>query len=354
MVTTNRMFALFLFIASCSKANSEPLPVAVPPVAVRVITVERGVLPRMVRAVGRLAYKRSLSLGFKNGGTITQLLVQEGAVVRRGQRLAVVDPTEVNAQVSQARASMDKADRELVRVETLEHVKAVTRQELENAHTAVELAHAAHAAALYNQTVAVLVAPEDGRIDKRLAEVGEQVAPGRPIFTMSGSAAGLVVRVGVVDRDLPGIRLGDIAQVQVDALAGRTFTAQVSEIATTPSIPAGTYEVELRLNAVPEHALAAGMTAKVELPRPPGEAQPIVPLGALIDADGLHAQLYTLVEGTSGQTVSRVQVKLAYVVGESAAIAEGLSGGERIVSEGASFVEPGRVVRAVEASHASR
>ncbi len=48
-------------------------------------------------------------------------------------------------------------------------------------------------------------------------------------------------------------------------------------------------------------------------------------------------------------TVERVPVELASIVGESATIRHGLVGGERIVSEGASFVEPGRHVVAVTA-----
>ncbi len=345
------LVASSLLSVGCSEAHSQPPPATTSAgVPVRVVLVERTTLERSVRAVGRLAHKRSLALGFKNGGTIRQLLVQEGATVRRGQRLAVVDQTEIDAQVAQSRASVDKADRDLARVDKLSATQAASRNDADNARTAADLAHAALAAALYNQTASVLVAPEDGRIDKRLAEVGEQAAPGRPIYSMSGNASGFVVRAGVVDRDLPGLKIGDAAEVKVDALPGRTWKAEVSEIATLPSQQSGTYEIELRVTIAPDSPpLIAGMTAKVALPRSTGAPQPVIPLGALIDANGLHCALYVLVDDAAGTTVRRVPVELGYIVGDRATVASGLAGGERVVSEGASFIEPGRRVRAISA-----
>jgi len=340
---------LSIAAAGCGEARSSGPPAAPPPeVPVRVVAAERVALPRAVRAIGRLAHKRSLTLAFKNGGTVRALYVQEGAVVKKGQRLALVDQTEIGAQVAQARAAVEKADRDLARVQKLQATQAIAQSDADNARTAAEVSHASLAAALYNQGASVLVAPEDGRVDKRYAEVGEQVGPGRPIFAMSGSAAGFVVRVGVIDRDLVGMKLGDPARVSVDALPGRSFTAQVSELATAPSPPAGTYEVELRV-ATEGAPLTAGMTAKAELPRTAAAPLPVVPLGALIDADGLAAAIYTLAPLAGGYTVARQAIQIAYIIDDRVAVASGLTGGERVVSEGAAFVEPGRRVRPIQA-----
>lgn len=323
------------------------MALATPPVPVRVIAVERIALSRPLRAIGRLSHKRSLTLSFKNGGTVRSLFVQEGATVRKGQRLALVDQTEIEAQVAQARAAVGKADRDRERVEKLRANAAAAQNDLDNAHTAAEIAHASLAGALYNHTATVLYAPEDGRIDKRFVEVGEQVGPGRPIFGMSGSSAGVVLRAGVVDRELPGLRIGDRAEVTVDALPGQTLTATIGEIASVPSLTSGTYELELRLQGT-DAPLVAGMTAKAEIARRAGPPLPVVPLGALVDADGTHAAIYALTATPTGYTVTRVPIVIAFFAGERVAVQNGLSGSERVVSEGASFVEPGRSVRPVE------
>jgi multidrug efflux system membrane fusion protein len=338
-------------VDGCADAHADSKAPAPPAVAVRVVPVERATLDRSLRAVGRLAHKRSLTLSFKNGGTLRALLVQEGALVHKGQALALVDQTEIAAEVAQARAQLSKADRDRTRVDRLQASAAIAQSDADNAHTATDIAHAALAAALYNQSAAVLLAPEDGRVDKRLAEVGEQVGPGAPVYAMSGSTSGMVLRVGVVDRDVVDLALGDRAEITLDALPRRGFTGAVSEIALVPSASSGTYEVELRL-ATSDATLIAGMTAKATIARRPGPALPVVPLSALIDADASRAALYELVPLGDALSVRRVPIEIAYFAGDRVAVASGLSGSERILSEGASFVEPGREVRPIESGEA--
>jgi RND family efflux transporter MFP subunit len=334
-----------LYGAGCGEAHSQPTAAAPPPVPVRVVSVERASLDRPLRAVGRLGQKRSLTLAFKNGGTIRSLFVQEGATVRKGQRLAVVDRTEIDAQVAQAEAAMEKADRDKARVDKLHAGAAAAQNDADNAATAADIAHANLEVARYNQNAAVLIAPEDGRIDKRLAEVGEVVGPGRPIYTLSGSSSGLVARVGVVDRELVDLRIGDRADVEVDALAGKRFAATVSEIARVPSIPSGTYEIELRV-ADGSELLAAGMTVKVDVQRRPTTPLPVVPLRALVDADGAKAAVYVIAPLTpKGFTVHRTAITIAAFSGDRVSVQSGLGGTEQVVSEGAAFVEPGRRVQ---------
>jgi RND family efflux transporter MFP subunit len=354
MHTKRASFLLLLapLAAACTDAHSSHPPPNEVPVPVRVVAVERASLSTPLRAIGRLGHKRSLTLAFKNGGTVRTLFVQEGALVKKGQHLALVDRTEIDAQVAQAQAAVDKADRDKRLLDRLHAGAAAAQNDADNATTAANIAHATLETLLYNQNATVLTAPEDGRIDKRLVEVGEVVGPGRPIFAMSGTSAGIVARVGVIDRDRVGLKLGDTAIVEVDALPGRHLSAQVSEVAAVPS-PSGTYEVELRL-APSDAPLVAGMTAKVTVDRPAGPPQPVVPLTALLDADGMRAALYALAPLGTGQTVRRVEVGLARFAGDRVAIASGLKGDERIVSEGASFVEPGRMVRAISAESVQR
>jgi len=343
------LLALTLGAAGCADAHAESSPPVALPVPVRVVTVERASLARPLRAIGRLGHKHSFMLSFKNGGTVRSLLVQEGALVKKGQPIAFVDRTEIDAQVAQARAALDKSERDRARVERLHASGAVAQTDADDAHTAADIAHATLAAALYNQGATVLVAPEDGRIDKRLVEVGEQVAPGTPVYAMSGGTSGLVLRVGVVDRDLVDLALGDTAKITLDALPNEELDASVSEIARVPSPGSGTYEIELHL-AKADARLAAGMTAKATIARRPTPALPVVPLSALIDASGSTAAVYTLAPLGTGFSVRKTTIEVAQLTGERVAVRAGLIGGERVLSEGAAFVEPGRLVRPIEDS----
>src|SRR5512145_2149980 len=95
--------------AGCnSAAKDAPLP----PTPVRIAVATAGPAAPSIRTNGLLANKDEMRLGFKVGGVIKRLAAVEGEAVRKGQRLAEIEQTEVNAQVEQARQASEKARRD--------------------------------------------------------------------------------------------------------------------------------------------------------------------------------------------------------------------------------------------------
>jgi HlyD family secretion protein len=74
-----------------------------------------------------------------------------------------------------------------------------------------------------------IVAPSDGTILSRPVEVGNVVSPGSPVFVMVDMNR-LYVKVYIPEPDIPKIKLGDSADISVDAFPGRTFPARVTKI----------------------------------------------------------------------------------------------------------------------------
>jgi HlyD family secretion protein len=74
-----------------------------------------------------------------------------------------------------------------------------------------------------------IVAPSDGTILSRPVEVGNVVSAGSPVFVMV-DMNWLYVKVYIPEPDIPKIKLGDPADVSVDAFPGRTFPARVTKI----------------------------------------------------------------------------------------------------------------------------
>src|SRR5688572_1692633 len=103
-----RMWALVALLMSavqavgCStdSARAEPAREATA-LAVRLAEIERGPVLRPVQAAGLLGDGSAVTLSFKVGGVVTRVLVREGERVRRGQPLAAIDPTELEAGLSQ-------------------------------------------------------------------------------------------------------------------------------------------------------------------------------------------------------------------------------------------------------------
>lgn len=344
------LLALVALVPGCQGAESDahaavPQPVtegAEGDTAVTLAEVRPGPVARPVRGTGVVRLKSEADLSFKVGGVIAALYVEEGAHVRKGQVLASLDPTEVDAALRQAKEGATKADRDLARVSKLAATGALPPASLEDAETAAAQSHAALTAAQFNAQRSQIVAPDDGRIDRRLAENGEVAAPGRPIFHLSGRSRGAVVKIGLTDRDVLRVKEGDKAHVVADAQPDVTLEGVVSQIATVASPASGTFDVEIRL-AAPPPGMLSGLTAKVTIPHDE-TAVAVVPMSALTLGKGNLASVFTVVDGRA----RKVDVKVAFLVDERAALSvAALPPGSRVVSSGAADLVDGARVRIV-------
>ena len=103
-----------------------------------------------VRAVGMLSTTTEMKLGFKTGGIVRRVNTKEGASVKRGEVLAVLDLSEIDAQVNQARIGLDKAERDLNRARNLYQDSVATLEQYQNANSAFELAQSQKRVADFN------------------------------------------------------------------------------------------------------------------------------------------------------------------------------------------------------------
>jgi multidrug efflux system membrane fusion protein len=308
-------------------------------VSVHLARVTHGPLTNRVHASGTLHQKAEADLSFKVGGVVTRVAVDVGNRVKRGQVLAVVDQTEARAAHAQAAEALDKAERDLERVQRLLAQGAVGQVDAQNAATALEVARATADAADFNLRHTSISAPDDGVIERRAIEVGEIVAPGQPVLHIGCSSRGLIVRAELADRQLLQIKRGDAAHVTLDAQPTRAWSAHVSQIASSASPGTGTFAVELRLDE-PAPGLPSGLTAKLEID---SHEQPVtsVPIGALVDGSGDAANVFVVI----GERAKRVPVRVAFLTSDRAALASGLEHVESVVDLGAAQLTDGALVQ---------
>jgi len=105
-------------------------------ISIRVQPVEFMEYKIPVRAIGMLGTMTEIKLSFKTGGIVREIRVKEGERVRRGDILAVLDLSEIRAQVDQAQIAMEKAGRDLTRAENLYRDSVATLEQLQNARSA--------------------------------------------------------------------------------------------------------------------------------------------------------------------------------------------------------------------------
>ncbi len=323
--------------ADSARAADKPVETAI---SVRLAQVEHGAQKRKLRVAGTLHMKAETDLAFKVGGVVTKVTVDAGSRVRKGQVLALVDPTEAQAAVSQTNQAVEKAERDLERARHLNATGALGTVDVQNAETGVAVAHAAAEASAFNLRHTAIVAPDNGVIDRRLCEVGEIAAPGRPMFHLSGVSRGAIVRAALADREALGLRIGDVAQVRLDAEPDKVLAARVSQFATMASPGTGTIDIELSIDDHIGASLPSGLTAKVEIERIEHPASS-VPVSALVDGEGDSAAVY-IVDGTRAK---RVPVRVSYFSEDRVALASGLEHQAAVIDSGASRLSDGALLR---------
>lgn len=322
-----------------SRANADDVAA----VAVRTAEVEKVMLAPPIRATGVLAGKAESKLSFKVGGIIDRITVREGQSVQKGQLLATLKLSEIEAHVNQAQNAFAKAERDWERVRNLHQDSVATLEQLQDATTAYEVAKSALDIAKFNRQYASIYAPVSGKVLRRFAEANELINPGTPVLLMRSASDGWVVKTGLADRDIVRIAIGDTARLTLDAYPQRKFSAVVAEISGSAAPTTGTYEVELRIEPT-EVTLFSGMIAKVEIASSQRMPVWLVPIAALLEADGMSGNVFTI---TPVHTAQKVAVEVAFIHGQHVAIASGLDNVAQVVTEGAAYLNEGARVNVV-------
>lgn len=340
------ILTLVVLVACGKKDHGESnKPAPDPSIPVKVVEVSSEVITVPVQVSGIVSASNEARPSFKTGGIIARILVEEGAYVKQGQLLATLNLTEINAQVQQADEAVTKSKRDLTRAKNLYADSVATLEQVQDATTGLSVAEQSLQIARYNQSYSEIRSPISGKVVKKLMNQGEVVGPGTPVFyLLSGAQADWVVKSGLVDRDWARLKIGDRAEVRLDAYPNRTFSAKVSQLADIGNPQSGTFDVEFAF-AGNMPRLAVGLIASLSISPKEDGAHPIVPIDALVESNGNSAVVYVLQDDNS---VKRTQVTLGQIFENKAIIAAGLQAGSRVVTSGAPYLEDGSKVKVIQ------
>jgi HlyD family secretion protein len=276
-------------------------------VEVRMEAVQRRDLVSSVTASGQVRPQTKVDIASDVAGKIVKLSVKEGQLVSAGQFLLQIDPLQAQAMVQRAEAALASAKAQLAQSEASlsqsqksyersaaikkTNAQLISDEQIDQLKTAVEvntaLVDAAHhavdqATASVNDSKTSLgkttiYSPMAGRVTRLVVEQGETAVPGTfnkeaaTLLTISDMAV-LETKVKVDETDVARIKIGDSAQVQIDAFADTTFIGRVTRISNS-SVKGATaqgtdqavdYEVTIQLlNAPPETRPDFSSTAKI-------------------------------------------------------------------------------------------
>jgi HlyD family secretion protein len=307
-------------------------------------------LSQGLSANGLVAPWQEASVGAEVGGLkLTEVNVNVGDVVRKGQVLATLSPTSVQidlinlkAQVAEAEANLADAKMNAERGRQLDQTGAISAQQIAQFLTAEKTAQARLDAARSRIKAEELrlshtkvLASDAGVISARSATLGAVVQPGQELFRLIRQGR-LEWRGEITASELSQMKVGQA--VLVDAPDLSQVRGKVRMIA--PTVDSQTRNALIFVDLPNGAALKSGMLVKglFELGR---STALTVPQSAILRRDGF-SHLFVM---ESADRVKLVKVETGQRLGDRIEIAKGLTASERFVVNGVGFLNDGDLVR---------
>jgi len=286
-------------------------------------------------------------------GYLTDVAVDKGDYVKKGQLLATIDPSAENEKVRQAEeavrqaeAAQKNAELTLKRFREMGKEDFVSQQDVDNAELAFEVARTnleKAKADLRERNVKLqytrLTAPFSGYVTMRYLDPGAMVTPtsAPPILTVMKIDT-LRIQVNVAEQDTHYIRSHLKADFTVDAFPSRVFHGEVARYAHAVDPLSRTLLVEIDIPN-PDLSLKPGMYGRLSLIVDRHPKSIILPAEAVLVQES-GASAFTVVDGT----VKRVPITIGYDGGDFLEVTRGLTGNETVILSGQDEVTDGTPV----------
>ena len=322
---------------------------------VTAVQPQSNALGLQVSANGNIAPWQEAIIGAEvNGLKLTDVRVNVGDVVKKGQVLATfsadtarAELLQVQAAVAEAQATLAEAAANASRALSLKDTGALSAQQIAQFTTAESTARARVEAARANVTVvqvrlknSQLTAPDNGVISARTATVGSVVGAGTELFRMIRQGR-LEWRAEVTSTEVARIKPG--ADATIIAASGTQVQGKVRMVA--PTVDPQTRNALVYVDVPPHPDVKAGMFAKGTFALGSSNAMTL-PQQALVLRDGFTYALRI----DANNKVQQIKLQTGRRVGDAVEILQGAQTGERYVGTGAAFLADGDTVRVVAAA----
>lgn len=341
--------ALILSCAPLSALAQKATPVAVE-------AVQTAPLVNKLELSGTVTSPRVSEISTAVPGLIESVHFDSGAHVKRGDLLLELDPAleemalkEAEAETAQAEAELKDAHRRLGIAENLAKRAIGPQNTVDERKTEIEIdtvtleRRKAQQASIAERLERHLVkAPYDGVISKRMAEVGEWMVPGTPVFELV-ELKGLRIDVPVPQQYYPQLQRGANVTVAFDAFPGKTVPATIGAIIPVSDPNVRTFT--LRVLPQGQIAIAPGMSARVVIELEAGQQGVVVSRDALIRYPDGRTTVWVLETDGEETIVKEQPVEIGLSFEGLVQVRSGLKEGDRVVVRGNESLREGQAVR---------
>jgi RND family efflux transporter MFP subunit len=325
-----------------AKAGPSTDSSTVAPTPVSVLKVAPEDFKSFLEVQGRVDFDQNATVGSRAAGTLTSIRVQRGDRVSKGQVLATVDASVLDANMAELRTRMDLAKTIYDKQAGLWKQQIGTEVQYlqaKNNYEALQrnLGTLNQQKALYN-----VVAPFSGTVEEVLPKLGEVTAPGSPVVRLAGGTGGKIL-VDVSEAYGNSIKQGDKAVVTIPDLGGEELPATVRVVTRTINATSRTFTVELRLANGRAADLRPNMVATVRIQNYSRANTTVIPVD-LVQRDEQNTYVFVIGQ-EGGKTVAKKRViTIGSTYNGKVEVTSGLKNDDQVISGGYQNLNEGQAV----------
>jgi membrane fusion protein, multidrug efflux system len=304
-----------------------PAKLASKPISVEVVAVKLGPISTKVSALGTLQASQSVVIQPEIAGKVTKVGFREGDRVKAGSVLIELDRSILAAEMEQAKTSLELADGNYKRTETLSKQGSATVRSRDEASAAYQNARSSVELARARLQKSTILAPFDGVVGLSDVTIGRYLGVGDRIVNLEAIDP-LKVDFRVPELFLGSLRIGQPVAISVDAFPSKPFRGEVYAIDPLVDVEGRAVRLRARV-ANPDAVLRPGLFARVQLTIDQRQNAMLLPESALVP-QGLDRFVYRVVDGA----VSFTKVDVGERSAGQVEITGGVKPGDAIVTAG--------------------
>ena len=342
--------ALVLVICGIKAMQIVKMATTKPPMPVATVTsapVKEEDWAPMLSAVGTVSAVQGAMVSTELGGTVSEIMFQNGGVAKKGDVIVKLDASQEEALLRSAEAEAELARTDLERTRGLASQNVVSKAELDAAESKFRRLTAVVDQMRSNIRKKTIVAPFDGELGIRQVNVGQMINAGQQVVLLQ-SLDPVYVDFALPQQHLQNLSTGLEAHVRTDALPEREFVGKLTAI--NSAVDTVTRNVTLQATLEnPDHALRPGMFIKIDIVLPEKHKSLVIP-GSAISYAPYGDSVFVIEKqkdnktGKESQVLRQQFVRVGEARGDFVSITTGLKAGETVVGTGVFKLRNGMAV----------
>jgi RND family efflux transporter MFP subunit len=335
------------FLVSCSENESKEITKHLKYVKIEKVSSQNANQELIFNA--NIKEKSLNMLSFRVGGPMTQLNVQAGEFVQKGQVIAQIDKRDYETQLATRRAQYEQIKAEYERYQELHDKSKIPDNSYEKVKSGYLMAKAAYENAVHQLEDTELKAPFSGYIHEKMSENYQTVGPGQPIVSMIDKSV-LEMQISVPENQISNINKEGLSLINIKNANIKNHPIQLVNISNKTGKD-GLYKIKYLIEGEVCTNILPGMSSEVIIQSPETSQLTSIPSSAVFNK---NKQNYVWLYNSNSKNITQKQIKInGFLSDGNIEVIDGLKQGDSVVTSGVSSLFEGELVEPIKPASAT-